>query len=324
MLKKLVLAFATLGIITIGSISNGSTSYGAGPIAIMVKNKPLQTDTAPIIEKGRVLIPIRAVSESLGASVAWDQKTNTATISKWSEKFRLTVGEKKAFVEGRLNSSGEIPLDVSVKVVKNRVYVPLRFLSEEYGYKVDWTNNTVFIKSPLSNEQQKTLYTGDLATARKFVMSAHGYVHYEHTPLNTMHEHEVYNTTFMFPEGEALRLFVIDSDETISFMEYKDDFLVATWQAHIKNDGEDAIQSLFKNSLKDKTGPTPSIKKAFLYQGSGMFGDSGWKSNGIIDLEGKDTNTGYEHYVASQVTIASGSFSLTLPGEVRNEVVNIP
>ena len=323
--KKLVLAFASLGIITIGSISYGSTSYGAEHITIMVKNKPIQTDTAPIVEQGRVLIPLRAVSEALGATVAWDQKMNTATISKWSEKLKLTVGQKKAFLEGRLDSSG-ILLDVSVKVVKNRVYVPLRFLSEVYGYKVNWSNNTVSIHSPLDNEQRKTLYNGDLATARKFAMASYWNsqkTHYEHTPLNTLHEHEVYDTIFMFPEGEALRFFVIDSGETISLMEYKEDFLIVTWQAHLKTIGEDGIQSLFEDKLKDKTGPTPSIKKAFLYQGSGIFGDSGWKSNGIIDLDGKVTETGYERYVGSEVMNSTGSFSLTLPGEVRNEVVDI-
>lgn len=318
-MKRFISVFAIVGLITFGT-----TSYASSPIKVMVKNEQIKTDTPPIIEKGRVLVPIRVVAESLGATVAWDQKAKTATVNKWSESIKLTVGQKMASVEGRLNSSGEISLDVSVKIINSRVYVPLRFLSQEYGYRVAWNDNMVTIQSPLTPDQQTKLYEGDLAEAREMAMSNVWSAHYEHTPLTTSHATERYGTTFLFPEGEALRFYVIDGDETVFLMEYKEDFLVATWQAHLDNLEEDPIQQLLEDKLTDRTGSKPEIKKVLFYHSSGIFGPSGWTRNGRVDLDGKVTETGYERYLDSEVTDSTGTISLTMPDEKRNEVVKAP
>jgi hypothetical protein len=317
--KKLVCTFALIGMITLGS-----TSYAAEPITIMVNNKQIQSDVAPILEKGRVLVPLRVVAESLSATVAWDQKTKTATVSKWSERIKLTVGQKKAFIDGRLNSSCEISLDVSVKIVNNRVYVPLRFFAQEFGYKVAWKYNAVSINSPLDNDQRTTLYKGNLIAAREIARAAVFGAHYEHTPLMTSHHHEEYSDTYLFPEGEALRFYVIDSSETVSLYEFKDDFLVATWQAHIDEGNGDAIKLFMENTLKDKTGPTPKINKTFLYYRSGMSGDSSYESGGTIDLDGKITETGSKRTIGGEVTQSTGTMALSLPDEIRKEFVKIP
>ena len=47
----------------------------------MTKNEDTYTfDTAPVIEDGRTLVPIRAISEMLGLDVEWDEETETVTI----------------------------------------------------------------------------------------------------------------------------------------------------------------------------------------------------------------------------------------------------
>lgn|GEM_PF-6721232 len=79
-MKKLLYTFAM-----IGAISIGSTAFATGGISITVKNKQIPTDSPPIYDQGRVLVPLRAVSEALGASVEWNQKSKTATVRKWSE-----------------------------------------------------------------------------------------------------------------------------------------------------------------------------------------------------------------------------------------------
>lgn len=58
---------------------------------------------------------------------------------------------------------------------------------------------------------------------------------------------------------------MIEGNETVTFFEHKDDFLVAAWQAHLQDIEGNAIQQLFANQLKDRTGSTPKIKKPFLY-----------------------------------------------------------
>lgn len=190
------------GLVLLSMLTVGSTAYAAEPVIIMVKDKPIQTDVAPIIDKGRVLIPIRVVTESLGATVTWDKTTRTATISKWVEKINLTIGQKTAIIDAPNKSDKpyKLSLDVSVRIVNNRIYVPLRFISEFYGYQVGWKNNTVSIDSPLSAYQQAILYNGELAEARQFVMNMPSKViHYVNTPIKYTNDREGTYTTYLFP-----------------------------------------------------------------------------------------------------------------------------
>ncbi len=42
--------------------------------------KRTELDVAPFIQDGRTLVPVRAISEALGAEVGWDNDTRTVTI----------------------------------------------------------------------------------------------------------------------------------------------------------------------------------------------------------------------------------------------------
>ena len=44
------------------------------------KKKEWEMDTAPVIENGRTLLPIRAVTEYFGATVDWEEASRTVTI----------------------------------------------------------------------------------------------------------------------------------------------------------------------------------------------------------------------------------------------------
>lgn len=46
------------------------------------ENKNITLDVAPVIKDGRTLIPLRAVSEALGATVDWNGETRAITITK--------------------------------------------------------------------------------------------------------------------------------------------------------------------------------------------------------------------------------------------------
>lgn len=46
------------------------------------ENKNITLDVAPLIKEGRTLIPLRAVSEALGANVDWNGETRAITITK--------------------------------------------------------------------------------------------------------------------------------------------------------------------------------------------------------------------------------------------------
>lgn len=42
------------------------------PITINVNNKPVFFDQTPILQDGRTLVPVRAISDALGARTTWD------------------------------------------------------------------------------------------------------------------------------------------------------------------------------------------------------------------------------------------------------------
>lgn len=54
-------------------------SIGSREIVVNGVSKPL--DLAPEIRNGRTLVPLRALSEALGASVEWDESTKTITVT---------------------------------------------------------------------------------------------------------------------------------------------------------------------------------------------------------------------------------------------------
>ncbi len=117
-------------------------------IKIVINNETTQlTDAAPYIEDGRTIVPIRVVSENLGATVNWNNKTQTFEIlanpASTGKKLVIegTVNEPKVLVnkvEQRLDSSDSV-----VVTLKNgRTYVPLRFFSEALGYDVNYNSDT--------------------------------------------------------------------------------------------------------------------------------------------------------------------------------------
>ncbi|AZS14042.1 copper amine oxidase N-terminal domain-containing protein [Paenibacillus lutimineralis] len=100
-------------------------------------------DAQPYVDKNnRVQVPVRFVSEALGAKVGWASKTQEVTIELDGTKLVLTIGKKSY----KINESTKL-MDTAALRKSNRTFVPLRFVSEGLGAKVKWdsANYTVEI-----------------------------------------------------------------------------------------------------------------------------------------------------------------------------------
>ena len=53
-----------------------------GEKQILANGVAVPLDTAAFIEGGRTYLPVRAIADALGAAVAWDGDTATATLTK--------------------------------------------------------------------------------------------------------------------------------------------------------------------------------------------------------------------------------------------------
>ncbi|HBZ81535.1 MULTISPECIES: family 10 glycosylhydrolase [Brevibacillus] len=115
------------------------TAQAAPGISIFLDGQQIRSDVAPyIIPKVNVtMVPLRVISESLGAEVYWDQNSQTATILKDSTVLSMTINQTYALV-----NDSTIPLDASVQNRQGRVMVPLRFVSEQLGLQVNWAQET--------------------------------------------------------------------------------------------------------------------------------------------------------------------------------------
>ena len=103
-------------------------------------------DVKPFIdERDRVLVPIRFVSEALGALVDWENKSRTAVIKQDNNEIRYTVYKPMAYLNGEM-----MVMDTYGILKDERTTVPIRFISELLGCMVVWDEktSTVVITSP--------------------------------------------------------------------------------------------------------------------------------------------------------------------------------
>jgi hypothetical protein len=102
-------------------------------IKVSIWGRDLAMDVPPQMVGGRVLVPMRALFESLGATVNWDPALRKVTGKREGRTIILTAGSNRASVRGNA-----MTLDVPATVIGGRVFVPLRFISEVLGAAVNW------------------------------------------------------------------------------------------------------------------------------------------------------------------------------------------
>ncbi len=128
----------------------------AAPNVVLNGNK-LSFDVSPIIENGRTLVPLRTIFEALGATVSWDEDSQTVTAVKGLNTIILQIGSATATKNGQV-----VNLDIPGKIVNGRTLVPLRFVSEAMGCKVDWVDETqTVVITNNSDPNSKTIIYSD-------------------------------------------------------------------------------------------------------------------------------------------------------------------
>ncbi len=95
--------------------------------------KPL--DQPPVIMNNRTMVPIRFVSEAMGANVQWDPKARTVTITLGKNIAVLKIDSVKAQANGY-----DVYLDAAPTIIAktSRTVVPVRFVAETLGMEVTW------------------------------------------------------------------------------------------------------------------------------------------------------------------------------------------
>lgn len=104
-----------------------------GSTDALVFGKAVKTDAPPILENDRAMVPSYFVAETLGATSSWDSATRTSTIKGNGVTITITANSKTAYINGKA-----VALDTAAFIRNDRMYVPMRFIAEALGAKVDW------------------------------------------------------------------------------------------------------------------------------------------------------------------------------------------
>lgn len=127
-------------------------AYANDEIGVYLDNKKIQFDVAPLLVNGRTMVPMRAIFEKLGATVNWDNNTQTAIADKGDVNVKISIDDTTLYKNGQA-----ITLDVPAQLNSGRTLVPLRAVSEAFDCDVQWDGDTqtvnILSKKELSAEQ---------------------------------------------------------------------------------------------------------------------------------------------------------------------------
>ena len=103
-----------------------------------------ELDVAPCVIDGNVMIPFRAVFESLGAVISWDDETKTVFAVKDDSVIVLQIGQNVMYL-----NSDKIELDAPTVIVNDRTLISIDSVFKACG------SNAVF------NEEENTITITD-------------------------------------------------------------------------------------------------------------------------------------------------------------------
>jgi hypothetical protein len=90
----------------------------------------------PVIMNGRTLVPLRSISEYLGATVYWSPSTSVVRITYNKRDIQLKLASDLARIDGK-----NVKVDVPAVSINGRTMVPIRFISETFGMNILWFEN---------------------------------------------------------------------------------------------------------------------------------------------------------------------------------------
>ena len=118
-------------------------------------------DAAPFIDSStsRTYVPVRFLSQALGANVNWDAQTQMVTLVDGSITEQMVVGSTTLAVNGQ-----DQTMDTAPQIVPpGRTELPARFVAQAFGYQVTWNQSTQQVT--ITNQAQPVQPVGQIGSA---------------------------------------------------------------------------------------------------------------------------------------------------------------
>ncbi|MFB7160461.1 copper amine oxidase N-terminal domain-containing protein [Lysinibacillus sp. NPDC056232] len=193
------------------------------PVEIVANGEFIKMDVHPLMDNNRLFVPIRALA-SLGLSYSFNSTTSVATVqNKEGDYLKISANSSTAYKNDKA-----IQMDVPAQNSNGRILVPIRFVSESLGYKVQYESirKFVFVNSQDYSFDSKLLYQDDLQAARKAAIALP--INRDFIPLGTLDGYRLHQYTF--PHGRADTYYFNDGNYT--FVQIKDGDAIAIGQLY--------------------------------------------------------------------------------------------
>lgn len=105
----------------------------SNPVYVKFNGNILGFETPPVIEDDSTLVPMRFLFEQMGADVEWNGETQNATATLDNKTVTFEIDN----INAEVNNAPAV-MDIPARLINGKTMVPLRFLSENMGYTVDW------------------------------------------------------------------------------------------------------------------------------------------------------------------------------------------
>ena len=129
------------GILAVSMIGSANLAFATDTdkITVKVNGEEIITDVAPVMENDRILLPMRAIFETLGCNVSYRVADGSQFVTAFhgDRQVVLEIGKKEITVDGETKA-----LDVAAKIENDRTLVPVRAVSEAMDADVKWDGET--------------------------------------------------------------------------------------------------------------------------------------------------------------------------------------
>lgn len=130
-MKKIILLALTAAVLAISSMF--CVSAANEEIKVYLEGSKISFDVQPQIINGRTMVPIRAIFETMGATVTWDDTTKTAISTKDGTTVKMTLNSTTEYI-----NNTALEMDVTPVIIDGRTLAPARYVAEAFGYYVNW------------------------------------------------------------------------------------------------------------------------------------------------------------------------------------------
>jgi hypothetical protein len=194
-------------------------------------------DAAPLSINGYTMVPFRAILEELGYTIQWNNSTRTGVATQPGSTMTIQVNSVNATVNGVKKQ-----MPVAPRIVNTRVFVPLRFISENSGANVVWdgatktiyitragvydTGKILFFEKKRDNRNNAYIYNGKefkvIPMVNKEVIN---WFSYKGKVLLTIFDRTVNNNNFVIFRNDGFQVLINDFDIKDTF-EYNNNLII--------------------------------------------------------------------------------------------------